>query len=733
MKDKNPIDKVSISKADIAWDEQGLPHSPNFDDIYFSKASGIDESEYVFLAGNDLSEAWKKNTHGKTFCIGETGFGTGLNFLVAWRLWNQCKENTKNTSSPRQQLQFYSVEKYPLSREDLRRALALWPELTEFSEALIQAYPPQPINGLHKMQFQNGEVSLSIFFGEATEGFKQLASISKAGPQVSATPCSSSVKPPKIHAWFLDGFAPAKNPQMWTPELYQAIKALSQEKTQDENATSFATFTAAGDVRRGLQEVGFECKKRKGFGRKREMLVGSFIPQETFALHEKQNSEQEEISETRTTPKTPQHFRQYKQQKIDAEDAWHLIPNKDLKPIQSCIVIGGGLAGCHTARALAEKGIQVTVIEKNAEIAEEASGNLQGAVYAKLSAHKGPISRFNLASLLFANQLYQAQNYYRDCGEQCGVLHFAKDERQQLLYKEIVEHFSDKEFAQWLSPEESENISGVEAQFPALFLPQAGWLAPRELCSKLLKHANIRCILGQGVKENIFHNQQWRSYDDDNNIIAEADALVLCTAYDVTNFSQSQHLPLKQIRGQVSHLPSTKSSEQLRSVLCGDGYTPPPHKGRHTFGATFTLHNSSPAILQEDHQQNFEKLVSLSPDFHTIQSETNEQDIEGKVGFRCTTPDYFPAVGPIADFDAMKERFAFLRKKANAVIDSPGVYHPHLYCNIAHGSRGLCYTPLCSELLACIMTGQFLPIARELYRHLHPARFIIRDLMRNKI
>lgn len=695
--------KTVTQVAKVSWNDNGLPVSSQFDDIYFSTSSGIDESRYVFIDGNRLPERWQQLEKKSTFNIGETGFGSGLNFLVAWQLWESL------TATQNNQLHFCSVEKYPLTQSDLKKALDLWPQLKTYSDELIAAYPPQPLDGIHQLLFNQGKVTLTLYFGDAVEGFSQLAPIGEASRKIAALNCANGTSAPSINAWFLDGFAPAKNPEMWSDDLFAKIKNLSSYDT------SLATFTVAGVVRKGLIAADFKCEKIKGFGRKREMLIGQFSA--------KNSPLENEHSEKVNTFK----------KRDSLEHSWHLISKPHIKKIKHCIVIGGGLAGCHTAFALAQKNIAVTIIEKKPSLATQASGNRQGVVYSKLSPFQDPLSTFNLNTQIYADRFYKIHDGYQTCGDQCGVLHLAITPRQKQLYKQFGDRFNrQKDFAQWLSKEECQYIAGVQTHYPALYLPKSGWLDPVKLCNRLTQHPLINIKYQEDIK-TLHHDSVWHISNASGECICQADALVIANAHDAQKFTQSQHLPLKQIRGQVTHIASEHVPSTLKSVLCGDGYIAPAHENVYTFGATFGIKDSNVSMTTEDHVQNLDKLSTLSPDFDGLSQDVNPQTLAGKVGFRCTTPDYFPIVGPVAHFDDMTTSFALLRKKAKTIIDEPGSYHPNLYCNVAYGSRGLCYAPLCAQLLANIISGDFLPIDRTLYRYLHPSRFLIRDLMRNKI
>lgn len=222
----------------LQWDNGGNLYNQVFQDCYFSKEDGLKESRYVFLEGNNLPEAWQGK---EQFCIGECGFGTGLNLLALWELLSTCKNRP-------QRLIYYTFDGYPLLLEELKKAHSFWQELKQYAQKLHQFYPPNPKEGLYEFDFSSLHVKLII--GMAPDAICQFDS--------------------KIDAWFLDGFAPSKNPQMWSSRVFEAIAKCSKK------GTTFATFTAATKVRRGLEKVGFSVQKRKGFGKKREMAYGTF-------------------------------------------------------------------------------------------------------------------------------------------------------------------------------------------------------------------------------------------------------------------------------------------------------------------------------------------------------------------------------------------------------------------------------------------------------------------------
>ncbi|MEM1317178.1 MAG: tRNA (5-methylaminomethyl-2-thiouridine)(34)-methyltransferase MnmD [Pseudomonadota bacterium] len=221
--------------TNLIWQDDAtgakLPVSQRFDDPYFSAVDGRAEAAYVFLSGNRLPERWRDRD---SFVIGELGFGTGLNFLETWRQWRTARK-------PGQRLLFQSVEAYPLVAKDALTALARWPDLEADAKALWK----HEFNGQVEIDQQT---VLHVRHGFADHLVRQYE------------PCD---------AWFLDGFSPAKNEAMWSAELMKAVF----DRTLTDG--TFASYTAAGWVRRNLEAAGFSVERQPGFGRKRHMIVGT--------------------------------------------------------------------------------------------------------------------------------------------------------------------------------------------------------------------------------------------------------------------------------------------------------------------------------------------------------------------------------------------------------------------------------------------------------------------------
>ena len=224
----------------LDWSVKNIPRSLRFGDLYFSDLDGLDETKYVFLNGNKLPEIWMCTDR---FIIAETGFGTGLNFFATWQLW---REN----STPNGNLIYYSIEKYPLTISQIVKSIGHWSDLKPLLEEFKKDYASTEVNS-QTILFDEGRVTLKLIFGDVKEVLYQATFSSDA--------------------WFLDGFAPSCNPEMWSDEVFLEVARLSKKGTR------LATFTAASAVRRGLRDVGLDMVKIPGFGRKREMLTGHFL------------------------------------------------------------------------------------------------------------------------------------------------------------------------------------------------------------------------------------------------------------------------------------------------------------------------------------------------------------------------------------------------------------------------------------------------------------------------
>ncbi|MDD1508271.1 bifunctional tRNA (5-methylaminomethyl-2-thiouridine)(34)-methyltransferase MnmD/FAD-dependent 5-carboxymethylaminomethyl-2-thiouridine(34) oxidoreductase MnmC [Pseudomonas sp. CNPSo 3701] len=645
--------------AQLDWDEQGLPSSRQYADVYFSRENGLEETRYVFLDNNDLPRRFAALQPGEKLVVGETGFGTGMNFLCAWQLFDE-------QAAADARLHFVSVEKHPLSETDLQRALALWPALERYSQQLLQAY--RCLNpGFQRLVFDDGRVVLTLIVGDA------LAML----PQLDA----------RIDAWFLDGFAPSKNPEMWTPELFAQLARLSAP------GTTLGTFTATGYVRRGLIESGFAMKRVPGLGKKWEVMCGAFTGQAS-----------------------------------NQAKPWFARPNQHRQE-RRALVIGAGLAGCATAASLAKRGWQVTVLERHGAAAQEASGNPQGVLYLKLSAHGTALSRLIVDGFGYTRRLLERLHKGQDWDD-CGVLQLAFDEREAQRQAKLAAAFPST-LLRCLDRQQAELQAGIGLATGGLFYPDAGWVHPPALCTQLLDHPAIRLKCHQEALALEHLDGQWRALSD-QEILAEAPVVVICSAADTLRFAQSAHLPLKRIRGQISRLPASLRSAELSTVVCAEGYVAPERQGEHTLGASFNFDSDDLTPSSAEHASNLDLLREISSDLAArLDADTlDPTTLQGRAAFRCTSPDYLPIIGPLADAEQFATAYAVLARDARQVPPIPCPWQQGLYINSGHGSRGLITAPLSGELIAAWLENEPLPVPRDVADGCHPNRFMLRQLIR---
>lgn len=302
-----------LPHPEIDWTPQGEPVARQHGDVYFSAQDGLAETRAVFLQGCGLPEVWQGRAH---FTVAETGFGTGLNFLALWQMWRA------NRPGPKAQLTYVSFEGFPLREADARRALAAWPDLAELADAMLAKWPG-PVRGVREMRFPADGVRLVLNLGDIRETLPQSAF--------------------RADAWFLDGFSPAKNADMWEGALYPEIAARSAPGARA------ATFTVAGAVRRGLSGAGFDVQKAQGHGRKRERLEARLV-----------------------TPVVP------------APDTFGL--RSPAAPVRRIAILGAGIAGAALARTLIEAGLEADVFDPAPHPASGASGNPLALLMPRLDA-----------------------------------------------------------------------------------------------------------------------------------------------------------------------------------------------------------------------------------------------------------------------------------------------------------------------------------------------------------
>lgn len=391
---------------------KGSPYSDQFDDFYFSRHDGLAETCHIYLKGNNLPQSWKDK---ESFSIFETGFGTGLNFLAVWDLFEK-------TAKESQTLDFVSVEKYPLSISEIKKALEPWSsDFEDKIDALCHLYPIR-IRGTHRIKISK-QITLTLIFDDINDALPTLN---------GAYDC-----------WFLDGFSPAKNPDMWNENLYENMARLSK------SGATIATFTSVGNVRRSLQSAGFDVKKQEGFRYKRHILTGVF-----------RGKAAEIVS--------------------------------GIKAHSKVAIIGGGLSGTACAYILKQYGYEPIIYEASDSLASGASGNDCGFYNPRFTALWDGVAQF------FAPAYAQFITMAKQAGDEidynpCGALHLINTPEKEKRFSAMIENWGwHGNHAQILEAKEVSSIAGISLGHKALHLPEAGSVNPKKLCHYYAKDIKVK-------------------------------------------------------------------------------------------------------------------------------------------------------------------------------------------------------------------------------------------------
>jgi tRNA 5-methylaminomethyl-2-thiouridine biosynthesis bifunctional protein len=663
------VKQNAIQPANLEFNSEGTPVSRDFDDVYFSNDNGLEETRFVFLGGNRLPERF--HTHDRAhLVVAESGFGTGLNFLTLWQAFTAFRDS--HPEAMLQRLHFISFEKFPLRLDDLKLAHQHWPELAEFATQL-QAQWPLPFSGCHRLLLDDGRVTLDLWFGDINELVDTL---------------DDSLNQ-QVDAWFLDGFAPSKNPDMWTPTLFNAMAKLARP------GGTLATFTSAGFVRRGLIEAGFCMQKSKGFGRKREMLTG-YRDDSQPAL-----------------PTAP----------------WFARTGSDTR---ETAIIGGGVASALLSMALLRRGWQVTLYCEDAMPAQGASGNRQGALYPLLSTHDPALTQFFSSAFTFARRLYDSLPVTFD-HDWCGVTQLGWDEKSSHKIAQMLTLELPREIAAEVAAAEILSKTGVKTDCAGVQYPLGGWLCPAALTAAVIE---LACQHGLNVSwdhrcENLDAKDNGWSLHFANGESKQHASVVLANGHQINQFEQTTAIPVSAVGGQVSHIPTTPELAKLRQVLCYDGYLTPqnPHNQQHCIGASYHRGQTETGYSEADQQHNRQRLIDCFPQAQWAK-EVDVSDGEARCGVRCATRDHLPMIGNVPDYQQTLETYASLSENSENAPDAPR--YNNLFMLGALGSRGLCSAPLAAEILASQMSYEPLPLDATTLAALNPNRFWVRKLLKGK-
>ncbi len=392
--------------------------------------------------------------------------------------------------------------------------------------------------------------------------------------------------------------------------------------------------------------------------------------------------------------------------------------------ICNAIVVGAGIAGASTAYALAKRGVQVTVLEKQPQLAQGASGNRQGLLYAKISAHSTAQTQLLLMGYgytlrLLKNLLPEEENW-----QQCGILHlnFNATETKRNLSLSQQKH----PWYYGVNAKVASDLAGIPIAYDGLFWPLGAWLNPKSLIKKLLSHPNINVLTNSPMLSCHQKNNQWQLQTPHEML--SASHLFLCQG------NQSAHQPLLSgihfnlIRGQTDLVEATETSQKLNIAISGKTYVSPAWNKQHCFGASFIFHDNNTGWRESEQQDNIRDLHALNPIF----ADQNAQYHAGHAAIRCDATDHLPVIGAIGHSEKLQTDYASLSLDKNYPIQTPCTWLPNLYVNTAHGTRGLATAPICAEALVAEACGENSLFPEEVRLSLHPNRFVIRDLIKQK-
>jgi tRNA 5-methylaminomethyl-2-thiouridine biosynthesis bifunctional protein len=642
-----------VRPATLAFTAEGVPYSPAFDDVYHSRSGALAQANHVFIAGNGLPQRWAGR---ERFVVLETGFGLGNNFLATWDAWRRDPKRCTR-------LHFISIDKHPLTREALASVHAE-STLRELADELIAAWPVLTPN-LHCLSFEGSRVQLQLALGDVAQWLREIVA--------------------SVDAFYLDGFAPAKNPQMWERAVLRGLGRLAAP-----HATA-ATWSVARELREGLAAAGFRVETLPGFGGKREMTVASF--------------------ELRFTPRR-------------APARAMSVSDND----RHAVIVGAGLAGCASAWALARQGWTSLLIDRQPAAAMETSGNRAGLFHGIVNAQDGAHARFNRAAALEAERVLRPLVAAGAVdGRIDGVLRLETQSANPAPMQAVLRLLElPADYVQALDVCQVRELSGLPLQHPAWFFPGGGCVAPASVANAWLADAAGQVVFRGGVEVGALQRSgsMWRLLDARSEPIAEAAVVVLANAADALRLLGHPPWPLQRVRGQTTTLPVALAAgvglSAPRLPLAGAGYLLPAFDNELICGATTQPGDDGAELRDADHRSNLAQLSSLvgMPIALPVGA------LNGRVGWRVVAGDRLPVIGALPDAAAIS-RTGLRLDQPRFVPRAQG-----LYVHTALASRGIGWAPLTAQVLASLITGAPCPVESSLLDAVDVARFASRAARR---
>ncbi len=566
-----------LTPARLAFTGDGTPYSEEFGDVYHSADGGAAQARHVFLGGNGLPARWA-GAH--RFTILETGFGFGLSFLATWQAWREDPQRSAR-------LHYVSVEKHPFGAQDLAVLHAQYEEFAPLTEELRSAWP-MLVPGVHRLEFEQGRVVLTLAFGDAPQVLPQL--------RLAAD------------AIYLDGFAPARNPEMWSPELLKALGRLAAP-----GATA-ATWSVAASVREGLRAAGFASEKRRGYARKSEMLAARFVPQRTLRTAQPEPAE------------------------------------------RNAVVIGAGLAGAAVCERLAARGWETTLVERHPAPAMEASGNHAGAFHPLVTPDDSYAARLSRAAFNWLLEHWRQLDGIGAAAEwgRCGVLQLARGADEEASQRAAIAALCyPPEYAQILDAAKASDQAGMKLTAGGLWFQEAGWIRPTTLVQSLLHRSRSAMLLGREAAALVRSGERWSVRDAADREISSSPNIVLANAADALRLHPSEHIKLRRVRGQLTYLPPLP---ELKTVVLRGGMVLPPIDGISVTGASFDLDDEDAKLRTDSHAGNLERLERMLPG---AARGLDPAKLDGRVGFRTAAHDRLPLIGALEGAPGLYGAFAY--------------------------------------------------------------------------
>ena len=682
-----------IVPARLEFDAEGRPCSTRYGDIYHPRGGAAAQARHVFLAGCGLPGRWQGHDR---FVVLETGFGLGHNFLATWQAWRDDPERAAR-------LVFISIELHPLAAADLALAHrdGAWPALA----AELRARWPPATPDLHRLAFDAGRVELLLGFGDVQTWLRALDA--------------------EVDAFYLDGFAPTRNPRMWDARVCKALGRLAAP------GATLATWSAAGALRRDLTSAGFEVRRAPGKGGKREITLARFAPRFT----------------PRRSPRAAAPLAAAAPAAQDAADPAALRPAarvangvRAAADRRHALIIGAGLAGCAAADALAEQGWRCTLVDRGAGVATAASGNPAGLFHGVVHAADGPHTRFGRSAALHAAATLAQALDAGVAGAIDGLLRL--EHRLDLgAMRSLLDDLGlPVEYVDAFSADQASAAAGIPVGAPCWFYPSGGWVDPRGLAAWLLSRSKATLHCKVDVARLQRQPAGWTLLDAAGATIAEAPVVVLANGCGAAALAQSAvgdaaapspprsaatapgeaavlsppgvFWPLETRRGQLSIAPAA-DLDLPRLPIAGSGYLLPRIGDAAIFGATSQVDDADPTVRPADHLANLLQLERLlgRPSGLALAALT------GRTAWRCASADRLPLIGAVPDIVAPGARLEQPRQVARL---------PGLFVFAGLGSRGITWCSLGARILAGAVSGAPAPADRSLLDAVDPARYLSR-------